>query len=164
MREQNKHQITSDISTFITEGIDGWQAGFTIGVQTFYLQPVGCEVGDERDTEERAKWYQAALKVAFEKIISKYPSQTEDISHFRGEVIGTIAYDPIRKDLKVTVIPDQAQSVEPGIQQEEGKGDEEERFWKDFVIEYESLQRMEENTWEWNMSILKEKYRITKKP
>lgn len=52
------------------------------------------------------------------RIQSTLPSQTEDTSYFRGEVIGTIAYDPIRKDLKVTVIPDQAQSGEPGMKKE----------------------------------------------
>lgn len=46
--------------------------------------------------------------------------------------------------------------------EESGLKEGEDKFWDDFAIEYEALQRMEENTWEWNRSILKEKYRISK--
>ena len=42
-----------------------------------------------------------------------------------------------------------------------GEGSDDE-VWENFMVEYESLQRMEENDWEFNKNILKEKYCITK--
>lgn len=38
-----------------------------------------------------------------------------------------------------------------------------ENLWNDFAIEYERLQRMEENDWEWNRKILMDQYHITRK-
>lgn len=68
MIEQNKQTLPNGIITFITEGFDGWQAGFEIGVQSFYLQPVSPKKGHEEDTREKAMWYQNCLKHAFKNL------------------------------------------------------------------------------------------------
>lgn len=69
MEEINEHILTSNVSTHIRKGFDGWQAGFTVQQQTFYLQPVSSDKGDQRDTEERALWYQGCLETALNKMI-----------------------------------------------------------------------------------------------
>lgn len=65
----NEHKLTDKISTHIRQGFDGWQAGFTVQQQTFYLQPVSCDKGDKDDTKERAIWYQGCLETALNKVI-----------------------------------------------------------------------------------------------
>lgn len=66
----NEHILSDKVSTHIGEGLSGWQAGFTVQQQTFYLQPVSAEKGDEEDTEQKAKWYQGCLDTALNKIIN----------------------------------------------------------------------------------------------
>jgi len=41
--------------------------------------------------------------------------------------------------------------------------DKQDELWDELIIEYNQLNMMEENTWEWNREILKESYTITKK-
>jgi hypothetical protein len=57
-------QSKSDVKTFIGEGLTGWQVGFAIGCQTFYLQQ---NLVEERGTKEWAEWLERCLKTAFNK-------------------------------------------------------------------------------------------------
>jgi hypothetical protein len=70
MKHINEHKLSKNVSTHIREGFDGWQAGFTVQQQTFYLQPVSAEKGDEEDTRAKAKWYQKNLDLALNKILN----------------------------------------------------------------------------------------------
>jgi len=69
MRHINEHKLSENVSTHIRKGFDGWQAGFTVQQQTFYLQPVSAEKGDEEDTRDKAEWYQKNLDTALNKIL-----------------------------------------------------------------------------------------------
>lgn len=60
--------------------MDGWQAGFEIGVQGFYLQPVAHKKGHPEDTEEKAKWYQGCLDTAFKKLSDQLAQVTNDMN------------------------------------------------------------------------------------
>jgi len=55
MGKINEHKLSDNVSTHIREGFGGWQAGFTVQQQTFFLQPVSSDKGDQEDTEEKAK-------------------------------------------------------------------------------------------------------------
>lgn len=63
----NEHVLTDKISTFVREGFDGWQAGFTIQQQTFYLQP--ASENDDPASRKRAEWFQTLLEHGLWKII-----------------------------------------------------------------------------------------------
>lgn len=54
------------VKTFTRETLNGHQAGFTIGVQTFYLQEQLSE--EEWTSLEHAKWFEKMLKKAFNNI------------------------------------------------------------------------------------------------
>lgn len=69
MEEINEHILSETVRTHIRNGFDGWQAGFTVQQQTFYLQPVSSDKGNQEDTEEKAKWYQRNLDFALNKVI-----------------------------------------------------------------------------------------------
>ncbi len=69
MEKINVHVLSDNVSTHVREGFSGWQAGFTVQQQTFYLQPVSTDKGDGDDTEERAKWYQRCLDTALGKMM-----------------------------------------------------------------------------------------------
>lgn len=54
------------ITTEIRESENGHQVGFTIGVQTFFLQEQEGEL--EMTSLDHAKWYEKQLKYAFENL------------------------------------------------------------------------------------------------
>jgi hypothetical protein len=61
----DSEDYNSGVNTFIGEGLTGWQVGFTIGCQTFYLQP---NLVEERGTKEWAEWLERCLKTALHGI------------------------------------------------------------------------------------------------
>lgn len=124
------------------------------------------DLKDLKDREGKPGYYETHQPAAWEqarKALAQYNAvEPEDNSMFRGEVIGTIAYNPKSGDLRVTPYPEEFQSPQTPIDREP-EAEDQETLWDQFFDQIVWDERESNSEVNQIMKSLQRKYRITRK-
>jgi hypothetical protein len=84
------------VQTLVRNSLFGWQAGFSIGCQTFWLQS-NLDSIPEENTEEYARWMEGNLKDAFAKISSTPAQVTQQLDKSVDEIESELVEEILQK-------------------------------------------------------------------